>query len=345
MKIKWFLMSLCFSFIAFSCSMEDNDLLSSVEQGNSNIENVDASVKVSLREGNFTKSDGSESELKNAIIFLLDADQQVENLLCINDPSRLEKPVSFQTKKEDGKSVYVVANISDATQITLKGKTSLDEIKAAVLNADDLLLLPKVSEKLNNVTFKESTSGDVAYLADVNITLLQRTARVQLKSFTFAFDGKTVEYDDLTLTGIELGNIVTTGLVDGLPAPADKQTTVGTYSENLPLSNSTMANDKKGFELGSGVYFDTYANDSQSVGSTEQIPTTLYLTFTMDGGKKKLSTSCTVKTNGKAVVNAGYKYELYLNAIISSGEIKISVEAKVLDWDKNEVDLGDIEAC
>lgn len=333
-------MSFCFLFIAVACSMEDEKILSDIEQGIGDKENAAASIMVSFKGANATKGDDPtppEKVLQNVVVFLLDENQEVENVLCVTDPTKLNS-ISFSTKKEDGKSVYVVANVSETTRNSLKVQKNLDAIKTVALTDEDLALLPKVSDEPKTVNF--ILDGD-SFIATVTVSLIQRTSRIHLNQLTYQFVEGTVAYDDLKLVDISLANIVKDGQVEGIsiidPFSSYKEVPY-VYEEgesSFPISAGS-------FVLADNIHFDTYANPEQLPGS-KQMLTTLFLTFKMNSDKKTIKRICTIKTNGKELVEAGHIYELELNAIVSSGEIAVAVEARVLDWDYREIDLGGIE--
>lgn len=340
MKINSFLMSFCFLFIAMACSMEDEKILSDIEQDVDNRENVAASIMVSFKGANATKGDEPTPEkvLQNVVVFLLDENQEVENVLCVTDPTKLNS-ISFSTKKEDGKSVYVVANVSETTRNSLKVQKNLEAIKTVALTDEDLALLPKVSDEPKDVAFVPD--GD-SFIATVTVNLSQRTSRIHLNKLTYEFVEGTVAYNDLKLVDISLGNIVKDGQVEGIPAidPSNSYKEIPyVYAEGASFFPIL---DDGSFVLADNIHFDTYANPEQS-SEGKQMLTTLFLTFKMNSDKKVIKRICTIKTNGKELVEAGHIYELELNAIVSSGEIAVAVEARVLDWDYREIDLGGIE--
>ena len=340
MKINSFLISFCFLFIAVACSMEDEKILSDIEQGIVNKEDVAASVMVSFKGANATKGDDPTPErvLQNVVVFLLDQRLEVENVLCVTDPAKLNS-ISFSTKKEEGKSVYVVANVSETTRNNLRVQKNLDAIRAVALTDQDLALFPKVSDEPKSVSF--FPDGD-SFIATVTVSLLQRTSRIHLNKLTYKFVEGTVAYDDLKLVDISLTNIVKDGQVEGIPAIdpfSSYKDTSYVFEQDKPFFPISAGS----FVLADNIHFDTYANPEQQPEG-KQMQTTLFLTFKMDGDRKTIKRICTIKTDGRELVEAGHIYELELNAIVSSGEIAVAVKARVLDWNSNEIDLGPIEA-
>lgn len=238
--------------------------------------------------------------------------------------------------------VVAVVNASQATENTLKSCTTLSAIKSTPLTKDDMDALVKVGEK--TFTFAEMDitgvletpsnydpskyAGKPYPTAFPKITVMQRTARIEIKKLTF-FYGEGSTYP-VTLESVALINQNLAGMVEGLAVNP-------VFGEQTININQTLDSNGE-FSTAAEKFFYTFANEDEK-------ETSLVLNFKMNGKSKPRTIA--IKHPGspdEALVKAGYLYRLTMNIKVESGDILVSVTGDVQDWEDNTIVLDDIYA-
>lgn len=349
MKIEGFLVAIISLMTLFSCSMEDDAIFNDQPGRDVIVGDESAIVSASVFFPSLSpKSSESSSagedllidqNIRNAVVFLLNGDVVESVKSAVTTDNVTSRDFSFYTKAGENKYLYAVANVSPQTLVLLKDCKNLAAIKAVPLTNADLALAPKASESvvaINFNAFKEGTDQTLYNKDPIKIKVTQRTARVELAAVDYAFAAGVVEYPDVVLESVSLNRqVVTGGLVDGL----------NPSFENLTWDQDILKNEgNKSFNV-NGVFFRTFANNS----TTEK--TALALQFKVNGKLSSVEVpfkEYTIKTPASnemgytETVESNHIYRLTIRAIVSSGDIEISVKGKVQDWNKNTVELDPI---
>lgn len=333
-----------FLLVAVSCSVEDDAYMNDV-----NKEMAAASEEyayVAFNMGMQTKSSASEQNgnttipntetISNVTFFLFENGKVVGSATAGAGDAYLTARIL--TKANGAKKVFAIVNLSAETQTRLLSYATENEVRTAALNESDMNNLVKVGEGsvqvIDGVASTPSKYKEGEYpTTTASITVTQRTARIEISKLSVFYADGCTKYP-VTLTGISLKNQNLAGQVEGVAATA-------IYNSNNTQSISQtkdISNESIEFETVSNKYFYTFANET----SVDDDMTALVLHFSING--KTFDREIKIKHINENKVEAGFIYRLTINAKVQSNEVESAVECHILDWNYNEIDLGDIYA-
>lgn len=333
-----------FLLVAVSCSVEDDAYMNDV-----NKEMAAASEEyayVAFNMGMQTKSSASEQNgnttiantetISNVTFFLFENGKVVGSATA--GEGNAYQTARILTKANGAKKVFAIVNLSAETQTRLLSYATENEVRTAALNASDMNNLVKVGEGsvqvIDGVASTPSKYEEGEYpTTTASITVAQRTARIEISKLSVFYADGCTKYP-VTLTGISLKNQNLAGQVEGVAAIANYN------SENTQSINQTkdFSNESVEFEEASNKYFYTFANKT----SVDDDMTALVLHFSING--KTFDREIKIKHINENKVEAGFIYRLTINAKVQSNEVESAVDCHILDWNYNEIDLGDIYA-
>lgn len=329
-----------FLLVAVSCSVENDTYMNDV-----NKEMAAASEEyayVAFNMGMQTKSSASEQEniddtetISNVTFFLFQNGKVVGTATA--GQGNDYQNVRILTKANGAKTVFAIVNLSADTQTRLLSYTTEYDVRNAALDANDMNALVKVGERevevINGVASTPSNYKGEYPTETASITVAQRTARIEISKLSVFYADGCTKYP-VTLTGISLKNQNLAGQVEGVATAANYN------SENTLSIDETKENANKSIEFESVTdkYFYTFANNT----SKEDDMTALVLHFSING--KAFDREIKIKHIDTNKVEAGFIYRLTINAKVQSNDVESAVECSILDWNYNEINLGDIYA-
>lgn len=314
------IMSLLLTLVMMvSCSTEGDVLDEMTQVETPATSGVAAAISCSINQvmtkaGSETQPAGDKNEAVQRVLFFLMKGNQVLGY-------KEDAKATIYTKKQSGLTVIAVANASDATRTALVKATTRESIYAITSGVADLESLIKIGESGEITEFIEEGS---TVTANASVAVNQLTARIDLNKLTVnvkATDNKVVK-----LTGVTLKNQNTTGLMSGKAAGFIARNIQGTIRTN---------------ELNSGVAYDDICHFYTFANETTATPTTMVLSFEVDG----ISSSREFKIkhiNEGNMVKSGYLYRLNVTVNLSGENVEPEVTFEVADWKTSTV-TGDLE--
>lgn len=327
----------------FACSMEDESVLSDIENGIGESEgnNTEFYIDVNINPAISvipSKADDKaiipSDEIHNAVFFLFGDDvvKSVGTYKKTEEDDEAMPSYRFYTKRNANLSVYAIANVSDKAMEVLKMQTSYDEIQNVLLSdiSDDQTYLPKASHTKDEPI--ELSSGQSA---SADLVLEQLTSHISVENLNYVMD-QGVLPEDFQLKEIAFVNRVVNQTLEGHNSRIADDPLIFSY-ELKPGVNNTFSIQKDGKNPGCFVYSNE--NDEKK--------TSVKLSFLYGG--KTITATVPIRTRLNGIeyekVRPGYYYKLNLTVRVDNSNIKASVEATVLPWlDYGEIDLGKIEA-
>lgn len=307
MKLINTLSILIFLFLAVACSSESDSVMNDIDNTNDApaSKEVVAAFNISLT-GNSTQTrandneDATDAEKKITSCFIAAvSEDQVLSSFKATDPSSINMLVKISDAYQPTLTFVAITNISEATITELLGKSTLSSIKEVTFTES-----PENLVKVGYSTISDYTLNDKK--TDITIALTQRTASVELESFSV--NGK-----EAAVQSLELVNVKSETLVKG-----EKST-----DKYLSLAKSI----EDGYK---GVRLYAYENTSEQ-------HTALKINYIDENGVS-LSRTYEIKTDDIAQVVAGKLYKLSVKISPSENDLTISVK----DWRLNRINIGEI---
>lgn len=341
MNFKCNLSCILILLFTFACSMEDEFVLSDIEngivesEGNKTEFYIDVNINPAISVIPSKTGDKAiipSDEIHNTVFFLFEGDV-VKNVGVYRKSDTESEPATpsyrFYAKKNADLSVYAIANVSDKGIEELKKQTSYINIRKVPLSdiSSDQTYLPKAP-------FTKTKPVGEGRPAEVMMQLDQLTSHISVESLNYVMD-QGILPEDFRLTEIAFLNRVVNQDLDGgnLTVSDDPLT----FSYDLAPDGNNFNIQKDNEYPGCFVYPNENVNYKTSVK----------LSF-LYGGKTITATVPLKTTSGESVnevVHPGYYYKLNLTVRVDNSNIEASVEAIVLPWlDYGEIDLGEIEA-
>ena len=332
---------LSFVLVAVSCSVENDTYMNDVNKEMATVSDEYAYVAFNM--GMQTKSSVAgqqtsiaETETISNVTFFLFENGKVVGSATAGEGDAYQA-TRILTKANGSKKVFAIVNLSAETQKRLLSYSTENEVRTAALNESDMNALVKVGEGsvevVDGVASTPSKYNGEYPTATASITVSQRTARIEISKLTVFYADSCTKYP-VTLTGISLKNQNLAGQVEGIASSTNYNSdNTQTINETKEISDKTVE-----FESVSTKTFYTFANET----SVEDSKTALVLHFSING--KAYDREIKIKHIDTEKVEAGYIYRLTINAKVQSNDVESAVECHILDWNYNEINLGDIYA-
>lgn len=334
MDIKGLILAtVSFLLVAVSCSVENDTIMNDIDNGVTQTSagdvvlsaNLTTQAKVTTKAGNY------DNEIRNCIVFLLNANDKVIGLTSTETYTEEWIP-SIMTKVQQGLYMVAVANVDIDD---FKKCSTYSAIENEVLNHPEYLTKQgRVDVLFGNFEGSASAVDAPVFTVSDPILLKQVSARVELSSFQVNYVGEAdaTEKPVVLLTSVELVNTKTESYLFRESAG---------YNQNpISLFSGVMEPSADLDNIGMWVF------QNQSSNATK-----MTLKFSVNGVENdSYSREYTINPEGKGAsdhnqILAGnvYKLNVKVNVYREVPEFDVDLDWEVIDMEAIQVNIPDFE--